>query len=239
VGAVQGFCRVLAKTAPISNSTAINFLPDATSLDGQGAASKKWKSDKGVYVTNCGVAGETWRKMMGLDGGSGAADTDAAWQNGMTNVLLAWEGTNSITLGGRTPAQALSDAKDYITARRAVHPGWIVIVGTVPPRQAADQTTTNTLNANIDAYNVLIRQQYKSIGANGLFDVRAVGSKFNWVDANGNPDYSISTFEAHATEPNTIWASGETGAHVHFNSDGSAYIINNFVAPALRRLPRR
>jgi hypothetical protein len=224
VGGAQNIPRLLAKTAPISVAT--HLTPDATSL-GTGI----WQSDKGVKVTNLGVSGQTWRKMNGLDTGS-AADVDGAWVDGKVNVLLAWEGTNSITLGLRTPAQTIQDASDYIAARRALHPGWKIVIGTVAPRQlSSSQTDTDALNANIDAYNVLLRAQYRSMGADALFDVRQAGSEFNFSD------YLNATFEAAAADASTtLWASGETGAHTHFSSNGNAYIVNTFAMPAIQSL---
>lgn len=230
IGGAQNIPRVLAKTAPISVVThPITVSYDATPLGG--SPTNKWQSDKGIIVWNFGVSGESWRKMNGLDGGGGAALTDAAWVDGKVNVLLAWEGTNSL-VSGRTPEWAISDATDYIAARRALHPGWKIIVGTVAPRQVSTQAGTDSLNASIDAYNTLLRAQYLSMGADVLFDVRAAGSQLNL------PDYLNATFEAAAADASTtLWASGEVGGHTHFSSNGNVYIVNTFIMPALQSLP--
>lgn len=241
VGGGQNITKLLAKTSPISVIThqGIPNWNDATILDGQGAGqAKKWQSDKGVVLTNLGISGQTWRKMNGLDGYS-SADVDGAWVDGKINVLFAWEGTNSMASpNNRLPADAIQDARDYIAARRALHPGWIILVGTVAPRQAADQAATTALNQKIDTYNNLLRAQYKDMGANGLFDIRAPGSWFNF------PDYLMSTFDTSAAATGTYWAGGEdisTGGagHVHFSSEGNMYLVNAFILPALKRLSRR
>lgn len=223
-GGAQNMPRVLAKTFPVA--TATNIAVDATSL-GTGW----WESSRGVRVRNLGINGQTWRQMNGLDGSS-AADVDAVWVADKVNVLIAWEGTNAICNLGRTAAQAAQDAADYIAARQATHP-WVVLIGTCLPRQRATQVDTDAKNSILDAYNALLRANYPAMGAKGLFDVRQAGSRFNLAD------YQAATFEAAAAEAGTLWASGESGEHVHLNSTGYIYVVDNCVIPALRRLPAR
>lgn len=251
-GGGQNIPRVLAKTAPFSATThPISQSYDATQLVNT-TNYVKWQTDKSVTVLNIAISGQTWRKMNGLDGYS-AADVDGAWVAGKTNVLILWEGTNSIS-SGRTAAQAIQDATDYITARQAAvnaaYPGkrWIILVGTCLPRQnsGTDQTLVDTLNATIDSYNALLRAQYKTMGAHGLFDVRQEGSPFNWYMPDGvTPDYRIATFEANCTGTSSLWQGtdfgwpSEAGAHTHLNSNGYVWVDYNCIIPAAVKLLRR
>jgi lysophospholipase L1-like esterase len=156
---------------------------------------------------------------------------DSFWVDGMTNVLVVWEGTNSIAVN-RTAVQAAQDMADYIAARLAAHP-WRIVVGTCLPRQtAAGQTETTALNAALDTYNGLLRANYRAWGAKALFDVRSAGSAFNPVD------YSMSSFEALAANTG-YWTAGETNNHIHLSSAGYTHLIPNFIIPAIKRLPAR
>lgn len=237
-GGAQNIPRVMAKTAPISAAThPITQVYDATAL--AGSPTNKWKSDKGIVVYNSGVSGETWRQMNGLDGGNGAADVDAAFVAGAANVLILWEGTNSITLGGRTPAQAIQDATDYITARQAAASSkgghWVVMIGTCLPRQiSSSEANTIALNGNLDSYNASLRSQYSSMGAKGVFDVRQSGSPFNL------PDYTYASFSAALNGAAGYWTTTDpTNSLTHLASNGYQYVVDNVIMPALLRLPRR
>lgn len=243
-GGGEDISKVLAKSQPLATYTALT--PNATALgtSPNTGRTNKWQTDKGIIVTNFGINGQTWRQMNGLDGYS-AADVDAAFVSSKTNVLVVWEGTNSITNMGRTPAQAIQDATDYIAARQAAvnaaYPGqkWIVVIGTCLPRQvnpappADPQAATDALNAKLDTYNALIRSSYLAMGAKAYFDVRQSGGPFDFQN------YLISTFEAAASASGTLWAASETGAHTHLNSDGYTTVARNFIIPALRLLPAR
>jgi hypothetical protein len=69
------------------------------------------------------------------------------------DILIFWEHTNDLTtaIGNRTPAQALQDAKDYVTL--AHNAGLIVITLNVIPRSSASFTDAKRLsfNALLDA----------------------------------------------------------------------------------------
>ena len=177
----------------------------------------------GETITNVGVNGQTTADMT-----STHSDVDAAWDAGKTNILVAWEGTNSIANIGRTAAQAKSDLEAYITAVSAVHP-WIVIIGTTISCQTHDgESQTIALNAVIDDYNTLLRANYRAMGATALFEVRYPGNPFTPAD------YTNASFETMATTTG-VWADGETGGHVHLNTAGYL-IIANLVAATLRRV---
>lgn len=238
----QDIPRITAKTAPLSvASHPVSQSYDATLLVNNAAYIKR-QTDKGIIVLNLAVSGQTWQNMDGL-GGSGqtSADVDGAWVSGKTNVLVLWEGTNSIypSLGNRTPAQAIQDATTYINNRQAAALAkggkWIILIGTCIPREnPASESATITLNGNLDTYNNLIRSTYKAMGAHGVFDVRQAGSVFNL------PDYTYSSFEAFNTNVG-YWSTGFDSAngHTHLNTNGYYYVVTNFIVPALKRLPPR
>lgn len=180
-------------------------------------------------IAQFAVSGQTTLQMS-----SNAADIDGAWKDGKRNVLVVWEGTNSICNANpfRSAALAAGDMQAYIAARLALHP-WIVLVGTCLPRQTAmGQTQTTDQNTILDAYNALVRANYRAWGAKGLFDVRQAGSAFNVSD------YQMASFETMA-DSTGYWASGETNNHIHLSSPGYHHLIDNFIVPALKRLPAR
>jgi hypothetical protein len=226
-GPSQNVARCTAKVAPVSVATAgANFLPDATSV---GTSPLRYQSDKGILVTNLGIGGQSWRKMNALDGGS-ATDVDGAFNPAKTNLLITWEGTNSLT-GGRTVAQTVQDATDYVTARRAANPWAKIFTGTCLPRlnQSTDQAAVDADNLKLDQYNAYVLANYKAMGFDGVFDVRKAGSAFNL------PDYNIQTFNDAAAAAGTYWVSSDpAGQHIHLNSDGYWYVVTTFVAPMLQ-----
>lgn len=131
-------------------------------------------------IQNLGVDGQTWRMMDGLDGGS-SVDVDAAWTIGKTNVLVAWEGTNSLQ-GGRTVLQAVADATSYITNRQLVHSWDVRVIATAMPRGQADVAsgTIAGMNALIDSWNTYIRANFLAMGFTHLIDVRTGNSPYNF-----------------------------------------------------------
>jgi lysophospholipase L1-like esterase len=214
------------------SAATVNVVCDGNSLtQGVGALSSPYPSQLGamdplkglVNVTNLGVSGQTTGQMT-----SAATDVDGAWVSGKTNILIAWEGTNSITGGQRTAAQAAQEMTDYIAARQAVQP-WIVVLMTCLPRQAGTEAASATLNATLDAYNALLKANYKTMGARAIVDVRQAGGPFAFAD------YLDATFTAAAATG--LWASGES-PHVHLSGAGY-FKVAQMVAAVLKRLPRR
>ena len=226
-GPSQNVARCTAKVIPVASYTAgSNFLPDATSA---GTSPLRYQSDKGILVTNLGIGGQSWRKMNGLDGGS-ATDVDGAFNAAKTNLLITWEGTNSLT-GGRTVAQTVQDATDYVAARRLAHPWAKIFTGTCLPRmnQNTDQAAVDADNLKLDQYNAYLRANFAAMGFDGIFDVRQAGSAFNLSD------YNIATFDSAAAASGTYWINSDpAGQHIHLNSDGYWYVVKTFVAPMLQ-----
>lgn len=182
-----------------------------------------------VPINNIGVGGSTWRMLNGLDGGD-ASDVDGSYVNGKTNILIAWEGTNTLRAPGATVAQAWQDCINYCNARQAYvaanRPGqtpWVILLGTCLPLGANYQYGDPApINALIDTYNVTMRQNYRLV-AKGLFDVREVGSIFA-----GDQGKSVITSGPYAQ-----------GDSMHSTWDGYGMVTTNQIIPALRRLPAR
>lgn len=177
-----------------------------------------------ITPTNTGVSGNTTQQM------TAAARPDPYWVAGKTNILIAWEGTNSLlpTGGNRTPQQAVADMQTYIAARLAVHP-WLVVLVNCLPRQQSSEAASITMNANINAYNALLAAKYRSMGARVLVDLQQTGSPF------AMQSYTDQAFsDAFATG---LWAPTES-PHVHLSGYGYAKVAK-MIADGLKRLPIR
>lgn len=177
----------------------------------------------GITVANIGVNGQTW---------SGMLSSLPAFVGGKTNVVIAWEGTNSIQ-GGRTAAQAIQDATDYITAVHAANSGFRVVVMTCLPRQGgfAPWGTIAAFNAEIDTYNATLRSSHMSMGAVALCDVRKGGGVFDMAG-----DYTNAQFAACNTRAGaTVWLEPTTGSAIHLTDAGDA-VVASMLADTLRRV---
>lgn len=178
-----------------------------------------------LSITNLGIGGQTTRQMNGMDGGS-SADVDAAWVSGKTNVLLVWEGTNSIYGGGRTASQAYQDMADYCAARLALNPWLIVIINTLP-RQIGNPVAEDAMNAKLVDYNAQLAAGYRSMGARAVVDVRQAGSPFAFTN------YSQASYDATVD----YWKNPEY-IKVHLSDTGYS-VIAGYVASQLKRLRLR
>lgn len=207
------------------------YSPAGTQLPNQVAA-RTPVLGTGAPMTNCGVNGQTWKNMNGL-GGYSSSDVDGAWVDGKANLLIIWEGTNSICNPPVvTATQAAADAAAYIAARRALHP-WIIVLLTTIPREGnstlmADQAGRNEYNARLVEYDNYLRANYKSMGADVLVDCRPPGGIFNFTG------YTPADFDTAAA----CWTDLETTPNrTHLSGAGLA-VIGGYVAAALKTLPR-
>ena len=120
---------------------------------------------------NFGVAGQTTPQMTA----DAVAQVDPLYSTPFSKILVAWEGTNDIVIGGADAATAYANLVTYCQARRAA--GYKVIIVTVikrGPAGAGFETTRNTLNANIVANWATF--------ADGLADVGAAAQLQNSAD---------------------------------------------------------
>lgn len=220
---------------PLKPSSTVKVVFDGNSLvQGVGAATTPLPTAFAslvpglASVSNLGGSGRTWRMMNGLDGGSSAA-VDAAFDGSKTNVLFAWETTNSVCNVGRTAAQTIQDATDYIAARRVAHPGWRIVLLTSIPRQTGnamtDRTASNVAMTTVDA---AFLANYRAMGADAVINVRRPGSYFRFAD------YSDASF---ASDPNGYWYEAAPG-RVHL-VDSAYLLIAGWCREALRRVHKR
>lgn len=142
---------------------------------------------KGFTITNAATGGETFRMMMGLDGGTGAASVDNAMDATKTNLLLVCEGTNSIfaATNARTGEQAASDATDYAAARRAyaasIGAKLLMVACTTIPREIGNSDAIVAVyNDRLNVFNTLLKNDYKAMGYDAVVDVRP-GTRFDFV----------------------------------------------------------
>lgn len=86
--------------------------------------------------TSVAISGQRWENMT-----ADHSDLDAAWVDGVTNLLILGETRNQIVIdwnnGINTQAALVASCKAaieaYLPAIRAVHPGWkIIMLGTLP-----------------------------------------------------------------------------------------------------------
>jgi lysophospholipase L1-like esterase len=181
-----------------------------------------------LVVPNLGIDGQTIAQMR-----SGSSDVEASWVPGKTNVLVVWEGTNSINYGASSDdgTGAFNDMAAYCADRLALHPWKLVMMTTLPRYNlGATQAQVDTFNAKLVKYSSLLLANYKSIGAVAIVDVRQAGSP--WIF----PDYTLSTFESATALP--YWANEGAGKHIHLNNAGYG-VVARMVADVLKRLTAR
>lgn len=216
-------------------SSAVKYIVDGNSIYANGSgglpmdihlAANAYFSGTVAVFAGCAIAGQTWRQMTGLDGGS-SADVDAAMDVTKTCVLICAEGTNSIGNAGRTALQAQQDCTDYIAARRAA---WLakggaakklrVVLCGAPPRDG----TSGARAASTTEYNNLCAAAYKAMGADVFVNYRIGSSPFNHSGSDPGP------FIARQD----LWT--ETTMWLHPNSAGRVIMAQMIIDNGLRRL---
>lgn len=178
----------------------------------------------GMTVSNVAISGQTWANML---------TTRPSFVAGKRNILIAWEGTNSITTG-RTVSQALSDAADYCAAIHADNAEWEIMTGTCIPRQGGYSTSfasVAALNLALDDYNAQLLAGYAGLGFIACADVRAAGSPF----AMGG-DYTSAGFAAVNTRAGAaLWLETTSPeAAIHMTDAGDAILSRIFAATLSR-----
>lgn len=93
------------------------------------------------------VSGHTWGDMIATHG----AQVDAAWREGYTNVLVAWETTNSVWGLTGTVESVKADIKAYMDARLAAHP-WLTVTAQTLPRGGS--TSASVIQRNNDCFAI-------------------------------------------------------------------------------------
>ncbi len=175
--------------------------------------------------TNSGTNGARTYEMTS----QAAAQIDPLFNAAKDNILVVWEGRNSMYNGGRTPAQAWAEVQAYVSARLALHPEWKIVLMTVLPQRASTDTDASAAAtwATFQEFNDLMRAGWRAAGAKALVDVVASGSPFLLTS------FAIADFNAIG-----LWSPTETTQWVHLSNAGYAYIAS-LVSASLRRLRKR
>jgi hypothetical protein len=93
-------------------------------------------------IINVAIPGATVVSMLQ----TAPTNVDSSFFPGVTNIVVAWGGTNDIANNNATPSTTYANLTSYIAARHAK--GWKVIVPTMISREGFD-TQKNTYNALI------------------------------------------------------------------------------------------
>ena len=174
----------------------------------------------GLVITNPAVGGQTINAMRAR----GPEFVDALYDPAKSNVLLIWEGTNSIcNTPARTGMEAIADLTAYIAERRAANPGWKIVVLTTIPRYYMQGTTVQNGNAQLLIFNNYLLSNYREIGADAVVDVR---------------QNAVFVYPTGATNMPSYMTPYSSDGHTHLNNAGLG-LVAVMVAPALRRLPKR
>lgn len=137
---------------------------------------------------------------------------DPLLRPGVSNILVAWEGTNDMAIAGgfATSVEAFNHLKTYCLARQAA--GWKVIVLTVLPRSGL--FIQPDFETNRQSLNALLRQHWREF-ADGFADVAS--------DPNiGCTGCDLSPFYA--------------ADHIHLLDAGNA-IVAGYVKPSILAIP--
>lgn len=166
---------------------------------------------------------------LGHDGWSisaldGAGDTSPLFVAGKTNLLLFYEGTNTLK-DGTSASVAISRLQTYINNRLAEHPWKIVLVSTIPFIEGATDAQSQANNTQVDLFNATMKATHKQMGAVAYIDVRTGAPWGNM------PDYSHASFVANCS---SLFVADFT----HPNTAGTQ-LLADLMAPQLRRIPLR
>lgn len=195
------------------NSLFYGFGSSISTLPQKVAALAPIAGSGATATANPSVPGRSWAAML-----PDVGTASAAWVAGKTNVLMTWEGTNSIYNDVVSAAQACTDAQTVISACRAAHP-WVTATLTTIPRSGSRDSVRV-------AYDDLLRNNYRAYGFDMLFDVAA---KVPQLAFNGDVSANFVATQAY-------WS--ETADWTHLN-DAGYQLIADQLAPELRKLPRR
>lgn len=144
------------------------------------------------------------------------------------NILVVWEGRNSIYNGGRTPAQAWDEIVAYCAQALAARPTWKIVLMTCLPHRLTEYNDAQCDAANdlVDEFNTLMLANWRASGAVACVDVVQPGSPFRALR-------TLTDF----TAIQHLWSPTES-FWVHLSNEGYG-VIAGYVASVLKRLPVR
>lgn len=175
--------------------------------------------NSGAAHSGFAISGQYWSSM-----GATASDVDGAWIDGATNVLFAWETTNSTFNEMKSPAGVIADIQTYINGRRALHPGWRILIGGSIPRGGISYF--EPFNTNIEAVDAHLAANWESMGADGFVNFRAAHPAFN------HHGVTFPPFEAYLD----FWQEKTAGDIIHLTDAGKVPIAQA-VNAAIAALP--
>lgn len=182
-----------------------------------------------VTCINRGSPGSKWSDLMG----EGVASIDPLFVAGKHNVLVVWEGTNTIKNNGYNGTACYNNAANYTAARLAARE-WIIVHMTMIPCRYSTFTDANadSVASATNTYNDLLRANWRGMGAKALVDLGQIGSPF--VPPSNN---STTAFSAMTYNGSPIWTPSEA-QWVHLNDNGYAAVAA-LVSATLMRLRAR
>jgi len=222
------------KGKPNYQAATHNIVFDGNSLVAGAGASTQYLANKvhsfpilsssGLSVKSFGIGSQTFANMS-----SNHSDIDSSFVSGRRNILICWEGTNSIYFG-RTGDQAASDGADYVNSVKSLNPSWeVYVLTTIPRRQIRNNgDSIEIFNFILEDYDSQIRSNWRSLGFNGFIDLREKGSPFRFTG------YSTSDF----ANIDAYLASGEKSTNafsVHLNASGYD-LVAKFIEQKLRSI---
>jgi len=200
------------------NSLVAGFQASSSNMAMPAQMSRLPPLNGGVNVTNIGVSGQTINQMRGR----GTQYADGSYVTGKKNILLAWEGTNTICNNGsaKTGLAAAADMATYVQERLAAHPGWFIVMMTTLPRFGIEAWSIADGNAQLQAYDDYLRANWRAMGCKALVDVRAGGV---FVYTGTTMDSKMAPYMAET---------------IHCNDTGYG-LVAQYCADVLKRLPAR
>ena len=185
-------------------------------------------------IRNDGSSGQITSQMITTAQGT---FYDNIYTAGKTNIVILWEGTNSIgraaPYGGLTGVQAAAEMQTLVSTILSKHSDYIIIILTALPQMNFNYSTAQVMQY-IDDYNAIIKSDYRSWGAKAVCDVRQAG--YPWAALSAS-NYSTPAFEdMGAGGAGPYWKAAET-THLHLNNLGYAKIAE-MVNTTLLKLPR-
>lgn len=169
-----------------------------------------------ITIHNIGVSGQAISDMRSR----GSLFADGNYAAGKKNVLLVWEGTNSICNNGVSGADAGAQMAQYCAERLAAHPDWLIVMLTTLPRFNIGSYSIPDGNAQLDIFDAYIKANQRAMGVKKIVDVRAAGI-FTYT----GPTVS-DAMAPYMIDP------------IHYNAAGGT-VLAQYCADALRRLPAR
>jgi len=126
-----------------------------------------------------GIGSQNWNTIA-----NNHQDVDLSYRSGYQNILIVGEGNNHFYKTGYSVQSALDAVRQYITAVKAIHPEWqIILAGNLPAWEPDLSVSEHEIyNAQMHEWNALAATQYSSLGADAFVDYMLPGILFERDD---------------------------------------------------------